>query len=77
MYQMDHMPSSETVKGDLNGQGQVGVVGVMSGRDQISLHKGSLLALQEHAANQYPGMKICIASSADTPFGALRCAELC
>ena len=75
MYEMYEMPNSETVKGDLNGQGQ-GVVGAMSGRNQISLHKGSLLALQEHAANQYPGIKICIASSADTPFGALRCVVL-
>ena len=75
MYEMPAMPS-ETVQGDLNGQGQ-GVTGVMSGRNEISLHTGSLIALQEHAANQYPGMKICIASSADTPFGALLCVALC
>lgn len=40
----------------------------MSGRNKISLHKGSLIALQEHADGKYPGMKIALASSADTPF---------
>ena len=45
-----------------------GVTGVYSGRDKISLYPGSLLALQEHAQGKYPGMKICFASSADTPF---------
>eukprot|EP00539_Tryblionella_compressa_P010510 CAMPEP_0178782192 /NCGR_PEP_ID=MMETSP0745-20121128/3017_1 /TAXON_ID=913974 /ORGANISM="Nitzschia punctata, Strain CCMP561" /LENGTH=104 /DNA_ID=CAMNT_0020439613 /DNA_START=25 /DNA_END=336 /DNA_ORIENTATION=+ len=45
-----------------------GVVGAYSGHDKISLHPGSLIALQEHAQNKYPGMKICFASSADTPF---------
>jgi hypothetical protein len=49
------------------GLGQ-GVTGAYSGYDKISLHPGSLLALQEHAQNKYPGMKICFASSADTPF---------
>ena len=67
MYEMSAMPSS-TVKGDLNGKGE-GVIGVMSGRKKISLHKGSLIALQEHAEGRlYPGMKIALASSADTPF---------
>jgi hypothetical protein len=45
-----------------------GVIGVYSGNDKISLHPGSLLALQEHSQGKYPGMKICFASSADTPF---------
>ena len=31
--------------GDLNGRG-AGVVGAMSGRAKISLHKGALIALQ-------------------------------
>ena len=66
MYQMGSMPS-ETVKGDLNGRGE-GVTGVMSGRDKISLHRGSLIAMQEHWDGMYPGMKVAIASSADTPF---------
>lgn len=58
---------SKTVTGDLNGKGE-GVTGAYSGRDKISLHGGSLVALQEHAENKYPGMKVCFASSADTPF---------
>lgn len=66
MYEMSALPS-RTVLGDLNGRGQ-GVKGVYSGRDLIQLHDGSLTALQEHADNQYPGMKIALASSADTPF---------
>jgi len=66
MYEMTAMPTTK-VMGDLNGRGE-GVVGVMSGRDQISLHEGSLIALQEHADGKYPGMKVALASSADTPF---------
>ena len=53
--------------GDLNSRGK-GVIGVMSGHNKISLHKGSLISLQEHHDNKYPGMKIAMASSADTPF---------
>jgi magnesium-dependent phosphatase 1 len=49
------------------GQGD-GVTGAYSGRNKISMHKGSLIALQEHAMGMYPGMKLCFASSADTPF---------
>lgn len=66
MYEMTAMPS-RTVKGDLNGRGE-GVIGVYSGNDKISLHPGSLIALQEQADNKYPGMKVALASSADTPF---------
>ncbi len=44
MFEMSHMPS-RTVVGDLNGRG-LGVTGVMSGRDKISLHEGSLISLQ-------------------------------
>jgi magnesium-dependent phosphatase 1 len=66
MYEMRALPSGK-VMGDLNGRGE-GVIGVMSGRDKISLHKGSLIALQEHADGLYSGMKIALASSADTPF---------
>ena len=65
MFEMPSMPS-QTVMGDLNGRGR-GVVGVMSGRNQISLHRGSLVALQEHYDGSYPGMKLALASSADTP----------
>lgn len=65
MYELRHMPG-ETVLGDLNGRG-TGVVGVMSGSDKISLHKGALIALQEVHDGLYPGMKLAVASSADTP----------
>ena len=33
------------IMGNLNGRGE-GVIGVMSGRDKISLHPGGLIALQ-------------------------------
>ena len=67
MYTLTNIPdSSNIVKGDLNGRGN-GVVGVMSGRKRISLHTGSLRALQSHYDNKYPNMKVCFASSADTP----------
>ena len=58
---------ADVVCGDLNGRG-TGVIGVMSGRDKISLHAGSLVALQEHADNSFGGMKVALASSANTPF---------
>ena len=67
MYTLSHIPdASHIVEGDLGGRGK-GVVGVMSGRHRISLHKGSLKALQSHYDNKYPNMKACFASSADTP----------
>ncbi|CAK0895470.1 unnamed protein product [Prorocentrum cordatum] len=68
MFEMQAIPGeSDKVVGDLNGRGE-GVIGVMSGFDRISLHAGSLVALQGHADGRYPGMKIAVASSADTPF---------
>ncbi|GKY92335.1 hypothetical protein MPSEU_000204600 [Mayamaea pseudoterrestris] len=66
MYEMSEMPSTK-VMGDLNGRGK-GVLSVMSGRHQISMHMGSLLALQNHADGMYGGMRVAFASSADTPF---------
>ncbi|KAL7488024.1 hypothetical protein ACHAW6_013613 [Cyclotella cf. meneghiniana] len=67
MYTLSHIPQqTHVVRGELMGRGE-GVVGVMSGRERISLHKGSLLALQAHHDGEYPGMKVCFASSADTP----------
>ena len=66
MYTLSKIPNeSDVVRGDLNGRG-VGVISVMSGRTRISLHDGSLLALQNHADGKYPNTKICFASSADT-----------
>jgi len=68
MYQMTAIPTEDNVViGDLNGRGE-GVIGVMSGGEKISLHRGSLIGLQEHADDVYPGMKAAFASSADTPF---------
>ena len=65
---MEAIPTeSDAVLGDLNGRG-TGCVGVMSARDKISLHRGALLALQEHADGRYPGMRVALASSANTPF---------
>ena len=66
MFEMPALPD-RTAMGNLNGMGE-GVIGAYSSRHKISMHAGSLIALQEHAQNQYPGMKICFASSADTPF---------
>eukprot|EP00439_Symbiodinium_sp_Y106_P006531 s4461_g1.t1 len=68
MYEMEAIPEdSDVVLGDLRGRGE-GVTGVMSGAEKISLHKGAMKALQNHADGKYPGMKIAVASSADTPF---------
>lgn len=69
MFEMGAIPNApaDAVVGDLNGRGQ-GVTGVMSDGDKISLHKGALTALQEHADGRYPGMKVALASSANTPF---------
>mmetsp|Transcript_129598 Transcript_129598/g.415575 ORF Transcript_129598/g.415575 Transcript_129598/m.415575 type:complete len:304 (+) Transcript_129598:128-1039(+) len=68
MYEMRAIPVEDSkVFGDLSGRGE-GVVGVMSGSDKISLHEGALLALQGHADGKLPGMRIAVASSADTPF---------
>ena len=78
MYEMPALPS-KTVTGPLgnSNDNDIGVTGVYSGRHKISMHPGSVVALREHASNnnrngngngKYPGMKICFASSADTPF---------
>jgi len=67
MYTLSHIPDeSDVILGDLNGRGE-GVIGVMSGRSKISLNKGSLIALQSHHDSKYPNMRVCFASSADTP----------
>ena len=67
MYTLSKIPGpSDVVQGDLNGRGE-GVQGVMSGRERIALHAGALAALQAHSNGAYPGMKVCFASSADTP----------
>ena len=66
MYTLSKIPDgSNVIKGDL-GRGE-GVIGVMSGRSRISLHQGSLMALQAHHDGEFGNMKVCFASSADTP----------
>jgi magnesium-dependent phosphatase 1 len=68
MFEMECVPSEgDAVRGDLNGRGE-GCIGVMSGADKISLHAGALRALQDHADGKFPGMKLALASSANTPF---------
>eukprot|EP00543_Licmophora_paradoxa_P003382 CAMPEP_0202445280 /NCGR_PEP_ID=MMETSP1360-20130828/4120_1 /ASSEMBLY_ACC=CAM_ASM_000848 /TAXON_ID=515479 /ORGANISM="Licmophora paradoxa, Strain CCMP2313" /LENGTH=212 /DNA_ID=CAMNT_0049061469 /DNA_START=146 /DNA_END=784 /DNA_ORIENTATION=+ len=68
MFEMSRVPEkSDVVRSDLNGRGE-GVVGVMSGRNKIALHKGSMLALQNHYDGKFQGMRVAFASSADTPF---------
>ena len=72
MYEMTSVPTAESVvRGALNDEGE-GVVGVMSasaaGPAKISLHAGSLYALQQHSRGMYPGMRLALASSANTRF---------
>ena len=68
MYEMGKIPTPEDIViGDLNGRGD-GVIGVMSGRHQISMHPGAMTALQNHHDGKYEDMKVAFASSADTPF---------
>ena len=68
MYEMPALPS-KTVTGPLGDSGETGVTGAYSGRHKISMHPGSMVALREKlAGDKYPGMKVCFASSADTPF---------
>lgn len=68
MYEMRAIPGPDDgVMGDLNGRGK-GVIGVMSGGHQISLHRGSLWALHNHADGKYGDTKVAFASSADTAF---------
>ena len=66
MYTMSNMPI-KTVLGDLNGRAE-GFTGVLSGVDKIYLHKISLISLKYNYDDKYPGVKISMASSDDTPF---------
>ncbi|KAJ8600887.1 hypothetical protein CTAYLR_006974 [Chrysophaeum taylorii] len=68
MFTLSDMPS-DAVIGDLNGRGE-GVVGVRSGAETIKIFPGALQALQECADDVYSGMRLGVASSADTPFAA-------
>lgn len=62
---LDAMPD-RPIRGNLNGRGE-GVVGVHSGGDVIRIFPGALTALQEFAEGKYEGMRLAVASSADTP----------
>ncbi len=67
MFEMPSIPAEADARsGDLNGRGE-GVVGVMSGPHMIRLHAGALEALQLHADGAFGGMRVALASSADTP----------
>ena len=73
MYEMPSIPTQKNVVLGVLGGGpepeKEGVIGVYSGRNKIALHPGALCAIQEHyRGREYPGMKICFASSADTPY---------
>ena len=67
MYELYDMPSSDKViRGDLNGRGE-GVTGVYSGSRVIRMFPGALVALQESHDGVHDGLKLSVASSADTP----------
>lgn len=67
MYELSHIPTQDdAIMGDLNGRGD-GVVGVRSGSDVIRIFPGALTAFQEVADGKYNGMRLAVASSADTP----------
>lgn len=67
MYELYEMPSADKVtRGELNGRGE-GVTGVYSGNRVIRLFPGALVALQESYDGVHEGMKLAVASSADTP----------
>ena len=72
MYTMSG-PPSEAVLGLLGSSGE-GTVGASNGSDVVRLFPGALQALQECAAGKYPGMRLAVASSADTPL-AVSCAK--
>ena len=69
MYTLTEIPS-ESIIGDL-GDGDKGVIGVMSGREVIQLFPTPLKVLRKFYKNEYPGMRIAAASSADTPLAVI------
>ena len=68
MYTLDDMPSKpyrgRLIKDDADSEG---VISVSSGYESIRLFPGALQVLQEFEMGKYPGMRLAIASSADTP----------
>lgn len=69
MYTLDDF-ITERLIGDLNGRGD-GVIGVRSGADVVTLFPGALQALQEVHDGEHEGMRLAVASSADTPLAEL------
>ena len=65
MYELDEIPV-RTLEGDLNGRGR-GIRSVFSGPREITMFDGALAALQEYHDGLHPGMRLAVASSADTP----------
>ncbi len=65
MYTLDEIPT-RTVHGPLGREGD-GVVGAISGSEQIRLFPDALGVLQAFYRDEYPGVRIAAASSADTP----------
>ncbi len=65
MYTLDELPG-DVVRGELLGAG-AGARGVKSGPYTIAMYDGALRALQRFHAGEYPGTRLAVASSADTP----------
>lgn len=67
MYELYEIPTADKVtRGDLNGRGE-GITGVYSGNRVIRMFPGALVALQESHDRVHEGLKLAVASSADTP----------
>lgn len=69
MYTLRDLPTEKSrIIGKLMSSSELeGVVAVKSNDEQIRLFPAALRILQEYALGAYPGMKIGIASSSDTP----------
>ena len=69
MYTLDEVPTKEgAIMGNLSPNSmEQGVVGVKSGYEVIKLFPAALKVLQNVYNDEYPGMRLAAASSADTP----------
>jgi magnesium-dependent phosphatase 1 len=68
LYEIPTEKSEKTLSPLLPGNGDSkGVIGVRSGDEIIRLFPAALKILQDFYFDKYPGMKIAVASSADTP----------
>ena len=66
MYTLSEVPSSSKIKMGSLGKYGDGIVGVWSGRELIQLFPAAVEVLQRYYLDNYPGMRIAAASSADT-----------